>query len=376
MKFVIITHTPHYRAGDNYLAYAPYIREMNIWLKYVDEVVVVAPFSTETTSAIHGSYKGKKLNLKAIPRFSVTSFTEVIRTAVLFPFIFVKIFLAMRTADHIHLRCPGNTGLIGCLAQVFFPKKQKTAKYAGNWDPNAKQPLSYRFQKWLLSNAFLTKNMKVLVYGDWPGQSSNVKSFFTATYPRSAVEKSEQRTFEPPYRFVFVGGLTVGKRPEYALKLVDALRAKGDSCIIEFFGDGPKFFELEAMLGEGDKDMDRLHGNTSAETVEKRLRQSHFLILPSRSEGWPKAVAEAMFWGVIPMATSVSCVPWMLDHGKRGVLLTMDLERDAQAINSLLKQAERMKEMSSAAMTWSQQYTLDDFEYEIKKLLDEGSSIN
>jgi hypothetical protein len=28
-----------------------------------------------------------------------------------------------------------------------------------------------------------------------------------------------------------------------------------------------------------------------------------------------------MFWGCVPIVTSVSCIPFMLDYGKRGVLL-------------------------------------------------------
>jgi hypothetical protein len=31
-----------------------------------------------------------------------------------------------------------------------------------------------------------------------------------------------------------------------------------------------------------------------------------------------KAIAEGMFWGCIPVGTAVSCVPFMLDEGKRG----------------------------------------------------------
>ena len=116
----------------------------------------------------------------------------------------------MRWADHIHLRCPGNVGLLGSLVQVFFPSKPKTAKYAGNWDPKAKQPLSYKIQKWLLSNTLLTKNMTVLVYGEWPNQTKNIKSFFTATYREADKKEIQIRKLEADIQFVFVGTLSVG----------------------------------------------------------------------------------------------------------------------------------------------------------------------
>ena len=61
---------------------------------------------------------------------------------------------------------------------------------------------------------------------------------------------------------------------------------------------------------------DNLEGFSEKELLKKNYLKSHFLILPSKSEGWPKAVAEAMFFGCIPVATTVSCVPWMLGKGK------------------------------------------------------------
>ncbi len=104
------------------------------------------------------------------------------------PIIIITIFKSCKKADHIHLRCPGNIGLLGCFVQIFFPKKIKTAKYAGNWDPQSKQPVSYKIQKFLLKNTILTKNMQTLVYGKWKNQSKNIKPFFTASFSDSEIE--------------------------------------------------------------------------------------------------------------------------------------------------------------------------------------------
>lgn len=93
------------------------------------------------------------------------------------------------------------------------------------------------------------------------------------------------------------------------------------------------------------------------------------MILPSESEGWPKAVAEGMFWGCVPVSTNVSCVSYMLDNGNRGVLLSLNLEKDILQIESLLKNENLYKSMSQKAHEWSQKYTLDVFEEEIKKVL-------
>jgi glycosyltransferase involved in cell wall biosynthesis len=112
-----------------------------------------------------------------------------------------------------------------------------------------------------------------------------------------------------------------------------------------------------------------LKGNQSKETVLKAYKKSHFLILPSKSEGWPKVVAEAMFWGCLPLATPVSCVPYMLDNGKRGIVLKEDLEFDTNQLLEILKNEFLYKNMISEAQKWSRLYTTETFESEIEMLL-------
>jgi glycosyltransferase involved in cell wall biosynthesis len=119
--------------------------------------------------------------------------------------------------------------------------------------------------------------------------------------------------------------------------------------------------QLEAVI--------ELIGNQSKANVQKAYQNSHFVILPSDSEGWPKAIAEGMFWGCVPLATPVSCVPFMLDQGKRGVLLAMDLEKDTKQIEMLLNIPTDFDAKSVNASEWSRNYTLDVFEREIRGLL-------
>ena len=283
------------------------------------------------------------------------------------------------------MRCPGNIGLLGCLVQIFFPKTSKTVKYAGNWDPKAKQPLSYRLQKWILSNTFLTRNTKVLVYGDWPNQTKNIKSFFTATYSEEMTRiKAPQRQWDGAIEFLFVGTLSPGKRPTYALELFRQLLKQLDSkkdkiprshhpklrsSRLTYYGEGPERKALEERIIQHRlQGSVRLMGNVDADELIKAYQNAHFLILPSQSEGWPKAVAEAMFWGAIPLVTPISCVPWMIDHGRRGQLLSLDIDRDTSAMISLMENPDLCNEKSEQGIKWARQYTTERFAHEIKQL--------
>lgn len=371
MKFLIVTHVIHSNNNNQYFGYAPYVREMNIWLKYVDELIVVAPLENNKLTAIDLFYEHQKIDFRKVPDFSLTNFKNRLASFLKFPKILMQIFKAMQQADHIHLRCPGNIGLLACIVQIFFPHKIKTAKYAGNWDPESKQPWTYRLQKWILNNPFLTRNMKVLVYGEWPNQSENIRSFFTATYAEKEKE-AIQKTINPDtkIKLIFVGGLVAGKNPLYAIQLLEQLRLTNVNAVLDIYGEGILKESLENYIKSNNlSQYVILHGNQNQQVLKKAYQESHFVILASKSEGWPKAIAEGMFWGCVPIATKVSCVPFMLDYGNRGILLAMDLENDLEKISELINNPIDFEKKSTAAVNWSGNYTLDRFENEIQKLL-------
>ncbi len=351
-------------------AYAPYVREMNIWTKYAERIIIVAPQSHSSKTDIDIDYEHKNIDFVTIESFDILSFKSILFSIYKIPSICWHIFFAIQKADHIHLRCPGNSGLLGCFIQLAFPNKIKTAKYAGNWDPISKQPWSYRLQKWILGNTFLTRNMQVLVYGKWEGSSTNIKPFFTASYLESDAVPIHKKRFEEGIRFVFVGALARGKNPLYAIKIVEALHKKGVKVTLNFYGEGIERNALANYIVENKLEkIIALEGNQSKEVLQKGYENSHFVILPSESEGWPKAIAEGMFWGCVPLATSVSCVPFMLDWGNRGLLLTMNLENDLLQIEAIINNEKHFANTSKKAGDWSRLYTMDIFEEEIEKIM-------
>ncbi|RZV56116.1 MAG: glycosyltransferase, partial [Flavobacteriaceae bacterium] len=112
----------------------------------------------------------------------------------------------------------------------------------------------------------------------------------------------------------------------------------------------------------------RLHGNVDIERIKNRLKTSHFIILPSRSEGWPKAIVEGMFFGTIPIVTDVSCIRELLDYGSRGIVIEPNLVDATKEIVSSLD-SDNLNNMSQRAAQWSQKYTLEYFESQIKSIL-------
>ena len=51
-NFLIISHVFHVVDSKKITAYAPYVREMNLWSKYVDNVIIIAPIAKTKLSNI------------------------------------------------------------------------------------------------------------------------------------------------------------------------------------------------------------------------------------------------------------------------------------------------------------------------------------
>ncbi len=372
MNLLVISAAPLVIKNEKLEAYAPYINEIEIWAKYASQITFCCPIWQNDNGLLTKSISFKIEKPIELHEFNVKTFTNKLKS-IWFIFLNISIiYKAMQQADHIHLRCPGNMGLLGALVQILFPYKQKTAKYAGNWDPKAKQPLSYKLQKWILSNTFLTKNMQVLVYGEWKNQTKNIKPFFTATYADAEKRKIKPRAINEDtiVKFLFVGTLSKGKQPLYALQIVEALHKKGFKVQLELCGEGLQKNTIQNYITANHlESFVFVLGNQTAALIKQKYQDSHFLILPSKSEGWPKVVAEAMFWGCLPVATPVSCVSNMLDNENRGLLLNEILLTDCTKIALLLHTYTEYCKKVNNAMQWSQQFTTDKFELEISKIL-------
>ena len=394
MKFAIITHAAHKIKENNIYSYEPYVREMNLWTSHATEIGIVAPMGEGEITSIETSYNHKNIQIIPIATFDVITVKGGLKTVFILPKTAYDIYKTMLWADHIHLRCPGNIGLLGCFVQILFPNKPKTAKYAGNWDPKATQPWSYRLQKWLLSNTFLTKNMKVLVYGKWPNQSKNIIPFFTASYSKKEIDNNYRhpelvsgsheinqnqqvatsltpRNDVDPINFLFVGALTKGKQPLLSVAVIQKLKEKGHQVQLNIYGEGPERLALEQFIAANDLgNTVLLHGNCDRETIKKAYQSGHFLLFISQSEGWPKAVAEAMFWGCVPITGKVSCIPYMLANGERGALVNANADEIVTVVENYLQQPDKYNQQATKAMDWSRQFTMEKFEEEIGKIIE------
>lgn len=370
MTFLVISHAPHFWSAGRLYSYGPLVKELILWEKCAGKLLLFAPEVPADMDPINLPYQAESTNLISCSSLDFTTNTNRLQSLVRLPGILFKMWFAMCKADHVHLRCPGNLALIGCVLQIFLPWKKKTVKYAGNWDPASPQPLTYKIQQWICNNSWISRNMTVLVYGNWPHSSKNILPFFTASYFQREFLPFKKPDLNLGINLVFVGSLVPAKNPMTAIKVLDKLRQKNLPVSLVFCGEGTERENIERYReAENLKDQVRLAGNVSAAGVKEIFIQSHFLIFLSDSEGWPKVVAEAMSWSCIPMTSGVSCVPEMVGHGERGKLVQNEPDQIAKAIIKLVNDPVEMQRMQTQAHLWAKQFTLERFGEALCKLV-------
>jgi len=118
----------------------------------------------------------------------------------------------------------------------------------------------------------------------------------------------------------FVGRLALGKGVDVLIAAASQLRERGHRVKLVIVGDGPMRAALEDCAREyGIEDDVEFTGYLSHAT--ERMRQFDVLALPSRSEGMPMVVLEALAIGIPVVASDVGGCREALDGGRLGVLI-------------------------------------------------------
>lgn len=130
--------------------------------------------------------------------------------------------------------------------------------------------------------------------------------------------------------------------------LIRALAELPDARAV-IVGDGPDRPALEALAGQLGV-ADRLELVGWRDDAREWLASFDVFTLPSRYEGFPLSIVEAMLAGTPVVATDVGSVPEAVLHGETGLLVRPDDPAElAEALRELLDDDERRRTLASAA---------------------------
>jgi glycosyltransferase involved in cell wall biosynthesis len=371
MRLLITSHVIHYSYEGRLYAYGPYAREIDLWADLFASVVIASPCVNGKPPADCLPFERNNISMHPQKRAGGESFGAKLRLLASIPAMALGLARAMRQADAVHVRCPGNLGLLGVLLAPLFSRRL-VAKYAAQWNGGDYEPFSARLQRAILRTRWWRG--PVTVYGSWPGSPKHVISFFTSLLTADQLERARASARRerrgPVLRVLYTGRLSKAKNVDVLLEAVAKVRRAGYEVETTVVGVGPERSHLEGMAASlGLKESTRFTGGLEFDRVIAHLESSDVLVLASETEGWPKSIAEGMAFGLACIGSNVGIVPQMLGEG-RGFTVT---PRDTSALSSILEKIaaspDRLQETRLRAAAWAQRYSLEGLKKAIRALL-------
>jgi len=145
------------------------------------------------------------------------------------------------------------------------------------------------------------------------------------------------------------------KAPDVAINAIVLLRQRGIDVRLSILGDGKYRADLERMSSDrAVQEYVQFHGVVPSREVRAHLDETDLFIIPSRTEGLPRALIEAMARAVPSIGSTAGGIPELLDAvdlvppGEVGTL--------ADAIQGILSDPARMMRMSARNLVKARSY--------------------
>ncbi len=305
---------------------------------------------------------GKRLRVNPLTRIRGT---EMFRK-LMFPFWVIRnlptILGEIRRADAVHVPIPGDVGTIGMLL-AYALGKPLFVRYCGNWF--VQTTVAEHFWKWFMERSAGGRNVMMATGGDSrpPSQRNPAARWiFSTTLTLNElreIQRARARRGGPGAQLITVCRQEVGKGTELIIDSMGLIRRTVPGAHLHIVGDGDALPALkERAATSGAAEHITFHGSVDHETVIRLLGAADLFCYPTATEGFPKAVLEALACGLPVVTTKVSVLPHLVSDC--GVLLDIVTpDALAQAVSTCLSEPDAYEAMSLRAMDRAQAYSLE-----------------
>lgn len=373
MRLLIVSHTPHHRRADGEIVgWGPTVREISALAGELGEVVHAAPLHPGPAPGSSEPYTGAAVRIRPLRPAGGAGPRAKLGILAALPGWAWAIREEVRRADAVHVRAPANVALVGlAVAAVSAGDRPVWVKYAGAWRPPPGTPVASRLQRgWVARNAA----WRVTVNGGWdlpPHARSLPNPCLDRAEAAAALATAGRKAPPGPRtRILFVGRLEPEKGADVAVDAVRRLRAAGHDVRLDLAGDG----SLRPLIEAEDPASIEVHGWLARGALFRLYEAAHFVLLPSRSEGWPKAIAEGMAHGAIPIASAVGSVPHYLARAGAGLALPLTAGAADYAAAVLARSADpgRWRKESLRAAAIGEEFTYEAYVRAVARMLGSG----
>jgi glycosyltransferase involved in cell wall biosynthesis len=152
--------------------------------------------------------------------------------------------------------------------------------------------------------------------------------------PDSLVASEQTDDTEPPICFFAAGSEAVRKGFDDIVEAMRLLRAEGQTVRLHIVASSP---DLDRKFAEaGLADLVTSEGYLPHAQILDAMRRARIFLLPSRAEGFPNALVEAMALGLAPIVTPVGAIPEIIEGTGAPVVPAKDPRALADAMALLV----------------------------------------
>lgn len=171
---------------------------------------------------------------------------------------------------------------------------------------------------------------------------------------------TQRPDIQRPIKILVHAQLIERKGIHHLLNAVARLQPEDRAALcVDVCGSGPQEGVLRGLVRDhGLESHVRFHGLVDYQHIPDRLRQGDVFVLPSRQEGMPLALLEAMACGLPAVVTPVGAMPQLVKEGISGHLVKFGDEAGlSEALMSFIREPSRCRVMGAAARLAAEQWS-------------------
>lgn len=352
-----------------------FVRQMEALSKHFDQVIICCPFEKKSVSSIT-TYNNESITFIPLTNVGGDGLIDKLKLIAAIPSWIKAFYQLNKQADFIYQRFPNNLNIPGFFYFRLFSKKT-FATYTGTWVNAKNEPLSYKFQKWLLKKWF---RGPVWVYSLHPTEANHIYAGFSPSYSEAEwIEEEEQVVNRTKLaslkavkvlKLISVGTLIWYKNQQYLLNTCVQLKEKNIPFHLTLVGDGPLKKQYSDFINKYRLEKEvTMTGNIDFKALRSYYRENDFVVQSPTSEGFGKVPVEGFFHGLIPILNNISLAAYMTGNNEeRGFLFDAAKENDLLDILLQLyegKYEHQLANMIISGRSFAKAQTLENWSAEM-----------
>jgi glycosyltransferase involved in cell wall biosynthesis len=382
MKLAVISHKACWSCASSPTGYATdggFPFQIRALSQLFDETRLIVPCASQNKAEGEIHLTGE--NLSVVP-LSVPKGSDLKRK-LQFPFWLAKnfptILREMWRADAVHAPIPGDVGTIGMLL-AYALRKPLFVRHCGNWMVQA--TAAERFWKWFMERTAGGRNVMLATGGNNEPPSKrnkNVSWIFSTSLTNEELNSCATERKQKPndsLRLIIACRQETEKGTGVIIESLPIILKKFPNVTLDIVGDGASLNEFKRLSEKsGQSSRVTFHGKVNHERVLTLLKQADVFCYPTwSSEGFPKAVLEALACGLPVVTTRVSVLPQLIEKGC-GVLIDEPTPYAlTSGLSKVLVSDEGYAKMSMRAIETAREFSLEAWRDSIGALLNEAWS--